>query len=231
MTSGLGRRPSRSTGPGDRHRAEHRARAVAHRRGQRGDAGLALGDAVRPAAAADVEQRAGREAGRREQPGDLLGGREGEQRVRGGAGGHRQPGADRHGVAQPAGALGGGDAHPGRRRRARRTGRSRRSRRAGSTRCRPARSARSAPPRPSSASAGPGAHAPSCGAPDQAVPLQRDGQPVRGRPGQAGAADELGERGRLVGHGAENGHRFVQDGDGVRLSHTAILASHMVRWP
>ena len=36
----------------------------------------------------------------------------GEQHLRGRAGGHRQRGADRHGVAQPAGPLGGGHAHP-----------------------------------------------------------------------------------------------------------------------
>ena len=60
----------------------------------------------------------------------------------------------------------------------------------------------------------------------QPVPLERDGQPVRGRPRQAGALDQLGEGRRLVGDGAEDRDRFVQNGDGVRLSHTAILSSH-----
>jgi hypothetical protein len=61
------------------------------------------------------------------------------------------------------------------------------------------------------------------------VSLERDGQPVRRGPGDPGADDELGERGRLVGDGGQDGHCFVQDRDGVRLSHTAILASHTLR--
>jgi hypothetical protein len=60
------------------------------------------------------------------------------------------------------------------------------------------------------------------------VPFQGHGQPVRGRARQPGALHELGERGRLLRDGAEDGNGFVQNGDGVRLSHTAILSSHMV---
>src|SRR3978361_63307 len=92
-TSGLGRRPSRSTGPeidtapstppapsptGAAPEATPASRPaapcapprrppVAHRRRQRAHPGLALGDAVRPAAPPHVEQRAGGEARRRQE--------------------------------------------------------------------------------------------------------------------------------------------------------------------
>ena len=143
-----------------------------------------------------------------------------------GAGGHRQPGARPARCRAARWCARRRRRRPAWRRPGRRTGRSRRWRRAGRPGAgRPARRGRRRS-RPSSASAGPGAQAPVGGAPDEPVPLEGDGQPVGRRPGQAGAADELGEGRRLVGDGAENGHRFVQDGDGVRLSHTAILASH-----
>ena len=145
-------------------------------------------------------------------------------------GGHRQPGADRDGVAQPAGALGGGDADP----RGAVPDVELGALAAGVAQGDQVPAGELGEVGAAAAELGerragrPGALG---GAPDQPVPLQGHGQPVGRRPGQAGAADELGERRRLVGDGAENGHRFVQDGDGVRLSHTAILASHIVRWP
>src|SRR4051812_39893765 len=212
----------------DRHRTEHTAGAVAHRRGQRGDPGLPLSDAVRPAAPAHVEQRPSGEAGRRQQGSDLVGGGEGEQRVRGRARRQRQPRTDRHRVAQAVRPLGGGDADP-----------------------------RGAVPDvelgalPADVAEGdqvplgelghvgaaacqlaqPGAGRPDAAlaALDQPVSLQGHGQPVRRRAGQPGAFDQVGERGRLLRDGPEDGHCFVQNGNGVRLSHTAILASHTVR--
>ncbi len=64
---------------------------------------------------------------------------------------------------------------------------------------------------------------------DEAVVLQRDGEPVRGRPGQAGGGDELGQGGRPRLEGAEDHGGLVEHADSATLVHEAILPSHVMR--
>ena len=231
MTSGLGRRPSRSTGP-EIETAPSTA-PVASRTGADSEATPGSRSAtlcaqprrrtsssVRAVKLADGQQRR-----------HLLGRGEGEQRVRGRAGGHGQPGADRHGVAQPAGALGGGDADPGGAVADVELGALAAGVAQGDQvpagelgevgRCRGR--ARRAP--------GPGAHAPAGVRRTSRWPSSATASRwavARGRPVRSTSSA------RVAGSAAtarEDGHRFVQDGDGVRLSHTAILSSHTVGWP
>ena len=177
-------------------------RRIAHRRRNAGDAGLAFGDALRPAAPAHLEEGALAEnrVGEEGALGRGIGPR--RQHLRAGAGRHRQPGADRHGVAQAGRGLGGGDAdalhavaaveldalagdvpQPWAAPRSRRPA-------GGPSRRRPARPARRRAP----AAVGPAAQ--------QAVHLQAHGEPVRGRARQTGAAAQLREAARLLGDGA-----------------------------
>ena len=112
--------------PGDRHRRDDPAAGAAHRRRHRGDARLALADALRPAAAADRRERGRGElrlAQAAVQPVRLL---PGQQDLGGRAGLHRQRRADRHGVAQPGEPLGARPRRPGCRPGGGRAGRSRR---------------------------------------------------------------------------------------------------------
>ena len=61
------------------------------------------------------------------------------------------------------------------------------------------------------------------------VMLQRDGDPVRGRPRQACRADELGERSGAGLHGAQHGNGLVQYADSARVVHVLILPSRYSR--
>ena len=71
---------------------------------------LALADRLGPAASADAGERGGGVGGVLQATVHPLGVLPGEQNLGGGAGAHRQLGADRDGVAQARGPLGGGDA-------------------------------------------------------------------------------------------------------------------------
>ena len=159
-----------------------------------------------------------------------LGGLPGEQDLRRRAGGHRQRGADRHGVAQPAGALGRGDADPASRRRAGRAARSPRSRpAAGSGPAAATASSRSSPAAAaSSASRGP-EHEPALARPGQQRCRSR-ATASRCAVGRARPV-RLTSSASVAGPGAraEDGHRFVEDADAARLFHTAILPSRYAR--
>ena len=64
---------------------------------------------------------------------------------------------------------------------------------------------------------------------EQPVMLERDGDAVGGRPGQAGGADELREGGGTALHGGENRNGFVQHADAASIVHVLILPSQIVR--
>ena len=155
-----------------------------------------------------------------------------EQHLGGRAGPHGQLRADRDRVAQAGGALGGGDADPD--------------------------VALAAPQLRGLAGdvAEPGQHRPGGGqqpvlaggggqlgqaraedepalhvAGDQAVVLQRDGEPVRGRPGQAGAGDQAGQGGRARLERGEHERGLVENSDAGSATgtvHIAILPSQIM---
>ena len=58
------------------------------------------------------------------------------------------------------------------------------------------------------------------------VVLERDGQPVGGRSGEAGARDETGEGGRSGLERREHEGGFVEHPDSARVVHTLIMPSH-----
>ena len=91
--------PSGRSAPTPRWRRSHR-RAVAHRRRDTRHTRLTLGGALRPSAPAHLGQGAVGELRRRQH--GLLGGRvaESQQHLGSRARRHRQPGADRHGIAK-----------------------------------------------------------------------------------------------------------------------------------
>ena len=64
---------------------------------------------------------------------------------------------------------------------------------------------------------------------EQPVVLERDRDPVRGRPGQPGRRDELGERGGPALHRGEHGNGLVQYADAARVVHVLIPPSQNVR--
>ena len=63
---------------------------------------------------------------------------------------------------------------------------------------------------------------------DEAVVLERDGEPVRGGPGQPGAGDQAGQGGRPGLQGGEHEGGLVEDADSARVVHTLILPSHIM---
>ncbi|GAA4136817.1 hypothetical protein GCM10022416_20810 [Actinomadura keratinilytica] len=64
---------------------------------------------------------------------------------------------------------------------------------------------------------------------DEAVVLQRDGEPVGGRPRQPGGLDELRQRGGTRLQGVQHQNRFVKYADSARVVHDLILPSRYVR--
>ena len=64
---------------------------------------------------------------------------------------------------------------------------------------------------------------------DQAVVLQGDGEPVRGRPGQPGGGDQGGQGGRAGLEGAQNDGGLVENADSARVVHVPILPSQPPR--
>ena len=63
---------------------------------------------------------------------------------------------------------------------------------------------------------------------DEPVVLEGDGEPVRGRPGQAGAGDQAGERGRSGLEGGEHEGGLVEHADAAGVVHMAILPSQIM---
>ena len=65
---------------------------------------------------------------------------------------------------------------------------------------------------------------------DQPVVLQRDGEPVRGRPGESGAGDQAGQGGRARLEGGEHEGGLVEhaDADSAGIVHMAILPSQIM---
>ena len=175
-------------------------------------------------------QRGGGEGGVLQAALHPLGVLPGEQHLGGRAGVHGQLGADRDGVAQAGGPLGGGDADPV--------------------------VALAAPQLGGLAGdvAQPGQHRPGGGqqpvlargggqlgepgpehepalhvAGDEPVVLERDREPVGGRSGQAGAGDQAGERRRAGLQGREHEGGLVEDADSAGdVVHMAILPSRIV---
>ena len=215
---------------GHRHGGHHPAAGPAHRGRHRGDARLALADALRPAASA--YRREGRRGELRlaqpaVQPVRLL---PREQDLGGRAGLHRQRRADRDGVAQAGEALGrrhadpavalapvelralaGDVAQPGEHR----AGRLEQPVLAGGGRQLAESRAEHEPPLQV--------------ARDQPVVLQSRGQPVRGGPGEPGRRDQRRQAGRPGLEGSENDGGLVQDADSARVVHVPILPSHAPR--
>ena len=189
----------RSIGPDTLTAATTRP-SVAHRRGHRGHAGLALAHALDPPAAAD--------RGRRRRRARRATGRPSPCR----AAGRRR----RHDRAQPVRATRATATH---------------------TRCvavahvelhalagvvpqplerrpgGPASGRASAAARPSRPAAARGRSGPSSSRRTQAVGLERHGQPVGGRPGEAGGLDQLGQRPGAGLHRVEHGDRLVEHAD------------------
>jgi hypothetical protein len=60
------------------------------------------------------------------------------------------------------------------------------------------------------------------------VVLERDGEPVRGRPRETGACHEPGQGGRPGLQGRENKGGFVENADSARVVHTLIMPSRML---
>ena len=225
-----GCRERRSSGPGDRHGGDDPARRPAHGRGHRRDADLALGHRLRPAAATDAGQDRGGELGALQAAVQAVGLLPGEQDLRGGARVHGQGGADRDRVAQADRPLGGGDADAlvtlaavelralagvVAQRGEHGAGGGEQAVLAGGRReLREARSEHE-----------PALHV----ARDQAVVLERHGQPVGRRASKMGGGDELRERGRPGLESAENGCGLVQHADSARVVHRSILASRRLR--
>ncbi|GAA4367574.1 hypothetical protein GCM10023146_12170 [Nocardioides caricicola] len=56
--------------------------------------------------------------------------------------------------------------------------------------------------------------------------LEGDREPVGGRPGQAGAGDQAGKRGRSGLEGGEHESGLVEYADATGVVHMAILPSH-----
>ncbi len=216
--------------PGHRHGGDDPAASPADRGGYRGDARLALGHAGCPAAPPDLGQHRRAELGAAQAPVHALRVLPGEQHLGGRPGSHRQGHADGYGVAQSAGPFGGGDADPCVRLPAVQLGAL-----AGHVaqvaedrlghRQQPVlprgRGQLGDPGPQDEAALGVTGHEP--------VMLQRDGDPVRGRPRQARRADELGERSGAGLHGAQHGNGLVQYADSARVVHVLILPSRYSR--
>ena len=201
-------------GPEIETAAMTRPEGDADRGGHRRDAGLALADALRPAAAAHAGERGRREGGALQAAVQAVGLLPREQHLGGRAGAHRQGRADRDRVAQADRPLGGRDAdavlalaaeelgalvgvvaqraehRPGGGEQAVLTG--------GGGELAQARPE----DEPALEVAG-----------HEAVVLQRDRQPVRRRSGQSGGRDELREGRRAGLEGAEDDGRLVEDAD------------------
>src|SRR5690606_37907611 len=64
---------------------------------------------------------------------------------------------------------------------------------------------------------------------DEAVVLERDGQPVGGGAGQPGRLDELGEGSRARLQRVQNADGFVKYADSARVVHVLILPSRILR--
>ncbi|MCW2667820.1 MAG: 3-isopropylmalate dehydratase, large subunit, partial [Frankiales bacterium] len=75
---------------------------------------------------------------------------------------------------------------------------------------------------------GPEPPAPLAVADEQPVHLQRDGEPVGGRPRQPGALGQRGQAGRALLHGVENENSLVKDANSATVFHEVILPSHDV---
>jgi hypothetical protein len=61
------------------------------------------------------------------------------------------------------------------------------------------------------------------------VVLQRDGEPVRGGAGEAGAGHQAGERRRAGLERGEHERGFVENPDATRVVHALILPYRMMR--
>jgi hypothetical protein len=98
--------------PGNRHGRHHPAARTPYRRGHRRDPRLAFGHRAGPASVADPGQRRRGELGAAQSPVQDLAILPGQQNLGRGSGRHRQRRAHRHRVPQPARALGRRDADP-----------------------------------------------------------------------------------------------------------------------
>jgi hypothetical protein len=60
------------------------------------------------------------------------------------------------------------------------------------------------------------------------VVLQRDCQPMDGRPGHTGACHQLGQRRRFRAYHIQDRHGLVQNADSAIMFHALILPSHIL---
>ncbi|MCO5595381.1 hypothetical protein L7F22_049423 [Adiantum nelumboides] len=212
--------------PGHRDGGDDLARRVAHRRRHRRHPGLTFGDALCPAAAADVDEHALGEA--RVGEDEPLRGRvaPGGEHLRPGARGHRQPGPDGHGVAQAGRRLGVRDADP-----VDPVAAVELDALAGDV-AQPGEHGgggveqRVRPPARELAEGRARVPAPVRCAQQHPVRLEPDGEPVGRGPRQAGALTELRQAARPLRRRPENPHGLVEHADPARLSHVPILTSH-----